>query len=176
MREDILIPYLKEQENPKLLAGDMSMMRHVSPEGGNDTVGYGHKLSNHEQFTGTAYGLPIEELTEEDAQRILKADVDRAHAAASRHLKSAYGVALEELPGREQAMLVDYQFNVRGGISSFPSFTKAVLIGDESTQHDEYIRHYTDAKGVRRPLARNRAFYSTFMSESAKASFGEYSV
>ena len=56
---DVLVSFLKEQENAPLAAGDMSMMRHSSPEGGTDTVGYGHKLTPEEERSGTVYGIDI---------------------------------------------------------------------------------------------------------------------
>jgi hypothetical protein len=44
-------------------------------------------------------------------------------------------------PKRKQ-MLVDYQFNLKGGISKFPEFTKAVIANDLDKMREEYKRHY----------------------------------
>ena len=170
---DTLVAFLKTQENAALEAGDMRALRHPSPEGGLDTIGFGHKLTREEVKSGRVYGFDPRNLTIEDAEEILRLDIQRAQRTLDRRLRKSHGVALKDLSPRKRMMLTDYEFNLRGGISSFPSFTGAVIAGDQSKQEDEMTRYYTDAKGVTRPLARNRAFYQTFMSNDARKKLGE---
>lgn len=169
----VLFEFLKEQENAPLKAGDMSAMRHESPEGGNDTVGFGHKLTNVECLFGAVYGRCLEGLTLNDAEYILAKDVEAAEARVKRKLLHEHDADYDELSDRRKMMLIDYEFNVRGGISSFPTFTGAVIAGDRPLQLQEMTRHFTDPQGTVKPLARNRAFYSTFMTDEAIRALGD---
>lgn len=162
-----------EQENAPLLAGDSGWLRHPSPEGGTDTVGFGHKLTAEEDKTGKVYGYALDQLTPEQAEAILSIDIKKKRQTLDRKLRAKHGVRLDELSPRKQAMLLDYEFNLRGGIGSFPSFTGAVIRGDQQKQLDEMTRYFTDKDGKTKPLARNRAFYSTFMSNDARRILGE---
>jgi len=170
---DVLVSFLKEQENAPLAAGDMSMMRHSSPEGGTDTVGYGHKLTPEEERSGTVYGIDIATMTAQDAEFVLLMDIHAKRKSLDARLRKEHGVSLNSLSERKQMMLTDYEFNLRGGVSAFPSFTGAVIAGDQAGQVDEMTRFFTDPQGVTKPLARNRAFYSTFMSDAARQALGE---
>ena len=168
-----LVEFLKQQENAALAAGDMSYMRHASPEGGTDTVGFGHKLTPEEEKTGIVYGMPIDKLDTKMAEAILRFDIAKHEKTLDRSLQAKHGIALTDLSPRKQMMLLDYEFNLGSATKKFPSFTAAVLAGDEKKQLDEMTRHFTDPAGVTKPLARNRHFYNAFMSTDAKARLGD---
>ena len=44
--------YIKKAENAPLFLSGANALPHKSPEGGNDTIGYGHKLTNEEIESG----------------------------------------------------------------------------------------------------------------------------
>ena len=72
--------FIKKQENPGLRHG----IRHKSPEGGTDTIGYGHKLTPEESKSGEVYGIKIKDMTPEDAEVVLRKDVQRHAAKAAK--------------------------------------------------------------------------------------------
>ena len=55
--------YMKKVENSSIINKTPKSFRHSSPEGGLDTVGFGHKLTVEEQKTNTIYGYNIDNLT-----------------------------------------------------------------------------------------------------------------
>ena len=59
-------------------------------------------------------------------------------------------------------MLLDIQFNVKGGVDSFPKFTEAVLDNDKDTMQKEYKRYFQNQQGEYVELARNKQFSSFF--------------
>jgi len=168
-----LLDFLKEQENAPLAAGDESALVHPSPEGGLDTVGFGHKLTPEEVKKGEIYGIAIDSLTLEDAEHILKVDVAKHQQTLDKRLKEKYGIGLKSLSPRKRAMLTDYEFNLGNAIGVFPSFVDAVITDNEPEQASEMVRTFKDRQGNRKPLARNKAFYNTFMSSEAKKAWGE---
>ena len=66
--------YIKNAENQALLKTGMKL-RHKSGEGGLDTIGYGHKLTETENAMGEVYGYKLDTLTREQADDILLKDV-----------------------------------------------------------------------------------------------------
>ena len=167
-----LVDFIKEMENAPLSRGDCSAIRHPSPEGGLDTVGFGHKLVPAEVSEGKVYGYVIDDLTLDACSHILHLDLRHHINSLSRRI-ARLGAELSELSTRKQMMLLDYEFNLGNVVKIFPSFTQAVIDGDRARQEAEYIRTYKDADGIRRPLARNAHFYNTFMSDEAIARLGD---
>ena len=170
---DVLQNFIREQENAPLNAGNLLTLRHPSVEGGLDTIGFGHLLTQAEVDKGEVYGRSLATLTLDDAEAILAEDIRRKQNNVAKRYKKMTGDSFSDLSQRKQDMLTDYEYNLRGGISAFPSFVNAVKSGDRKKQEEEYSRNFTDAKGVRRPLARNGAFYDTFMSDEAIQILGE---
>ena len=175
MSEDnYLLNFLADQENAQLAAGDLSMLRHKSPEGGTDTIGFGHKLTKQEMADGKVYGVPLHSLDMKGVKHILQIDLANKKKTLDASLRKKHGVRLDSLSPRKKMMLLDYEFNLAGGaVKKFPSFTAGVLANDDAVQKHEYVRHYTDDKGKKHTLARNGAFYKAFMSNEAKAQLGE---
>ena len=153
--------------------GDTGFLRHSSPEGGRDTVGYGHKLTQKNEVENNIYGIDLDDLTIEDAERILTVDVGKCSRTLSRALQRKFGIGIEDLSNRKQMMLLDFEYNLGSAVKVFPSFTGAVIAGDRTRQEAEYKRSFVDRAGVRQPLARNAAFYSTFMTYEAIGLLGE---
>jgi GH24 family phage-related lysozyme (muramidase) len=156
------IEYIKKTENDPLRVKGTNAV-HASPEGGLDTVGYGHKLTPEEAKTGKVYGIPLDKITPEKADQILRMDLD----VKEQELRNTFGRRYTMLSPKQREMLLDFSFNLgtQGMIKGFPKFTSAVLNNDMETASKEYKRNYTDAKGVKKPLARNEDFYKLFFEE-----------
>ena len=80
-------------------------------------------------------------------------------------LNNKLGTAYAELDPRRKQMLLDIQFNVRGGVDSFPKFTEAVLNNDVNTMQEEYKRYFKNEQGKMVELARNKQFSSFFFDK-----------
>ena len=176
MNEDF-INYMLEQENAPLLKGKTSKLLHDSPEGGTKTFGFGHKLTAEEERTGKINGKFIKHMTRDDAIALFREDLAKASKRAKDKLASGvksdkYGVVKAEwdkLNDRQKAMLVDFEFNVKNGIKAFPSFTYGVITNNQDIMREEYKRSFTDAKGNKRELARNKAFADLFFAPPMQA-------
>jgi GH24 family phage-related lysozyme (muramidase) len=150
-------------ENAELLAGEDTFL-HDSPEGGNKTIGFGHKLNVLEKQTRQVYGVQIDEGTLQDAKMILEKDVSERY----RQLELRLGAKFKNLDVRSQEMLVEMDFNVGTVEKTFPKFTAAVFAGDIEAQRQEYERYYTNDKGLKKPLERrNQMFYDRYLSDEA---------
>lgn len=157
-----LFQFLKIAENAALAGGNLDYIRHKSPEGGLDTIGYGHKLTHSEAIKGSVYGFDLESFDIDAAEIVLCNDIER-HEALVRLNSGAYGYSFDQLDTRRQEMLIEINFNVGNVCRKFPNFTKAVYAGDEETMKKEHHRHYHDIDGVRKPLtSRNDLFEETW--------------
>ena len=152
--------YVKSVENDQLFKTGTGMIQ-KSPEGGNDTVGYGHKLTDDEIASGKVYGYDINNLNKNQANTILIRDLEEKNKILNNKLGTAY----TELDPKRKQMLLDIQFNVKGGIDSFPKFTEAVLDNDINTMQEEYKRYFKNQQGEYQELARNKSFSSFFFDE-----------
>ena len=153
--------YIKKAENAPLFLSGTNATRHKSPEGGLDTVGYGHKLTAEELESGKVYGYDIDTLNKNQSNTILIRDLEKK----DKILINKLGTEYTELDPRRKQMLLDIQFNVRGGIDSFPKFTEAVLDNDINTMQEEYKRYFKNQQGEYQELARNKSFSSFFFDE-----------
>jgi len=155
MLTDDFIEWIMFRENAPLATTEHeSYILHTSPEGGTDTVGYGHKLSSLEEATGMIGGTAIDDLTEEDCRRILVGDLENAMSHVD-----------YDLDQRRLEMLTDFVFNL-GSLDSFPKFTEAVIDDDLAIQREEYKRYYTTPDGKVYPIAeRNAAFYARYLAD-----------
>lgn len=161
---DKFMEYMMEVENAPLKStGDKKYVVHRSPEGGLDTVGYGHKLNVLEKTNNQVYGYTIDEIDEPISRIILARDLQRFESSLSKLVPS-----WTKLPKRSQEMLIDFQFNLGNVIDKFPKFYAAVLRNDIPVQKKEYKRYYTDEEGETRPLKdRNEKFYRRYLSPLA---------
>jgi GH24 family phage-related lysozyme (muramidase) len=125
---DDFINYLIDVEGTRKKRG--KHYAYKSPEGGAKTIGYGHKIKKGENFRGG--------LTETQAKLLLESDLMDSASAVEKKI----GKDWDTLDPKRKQMLVDYQFNLKGGISKFPEFTKAVIANDLDKMREEYKRHY----------------------------------
>lgn len=104
-----------------------------SIEGGNDTIAYGHKILPGESFD--------KGITEAQAKRLQKKDALEKQRLAEYYVDKQYGKGtFDSLPQNSQMLLIDYQYNVSGGLSEFPNFTKALVESDKAKALSEYER------------------------------------
>ena len=134
---------LKDQENniKKGYRGG-KWYPHPSPEGGLDTIAYGHKLTsrNSPYYQG---------ISDEQAEALLLKDVLQNQALAKKQVDAKFGEGtFDSLPQDRQMLLVDYQYNL-GTLAEFPKFVKAVVEGDTKTMIAEHTRY-----GGKDPLTR----------------------
>jgi len=156
------IDYIKSVENPKFSAGPV----HESAEGGNKTYGYGHKLTDTEKKFNNIYGIPLEEINEQNSNKILMEDLKKAN----NELVKNYGEQYINLDPRRKQMLIDFQYNMgSGGVELFKKFREALFTGDEKTMKKEYERGYypsdLDRKNktnFKKLKDRNARFFSEF--------------
>lgn len=152
--------YVKSAENDQLFKTGTGIIQE-SPEGGNDTVGYGHKLTDEEIASGKVYGYNINNLNKNQANTILIRDLEEKNKILNNKLGTAY----TDLDPKRKQMLLDIQFNVRDGIDSFPKFTEAVLNNDTDTMKKEYKRYFKNKQDKYVELARNKQFSSFFFGD-----------
>ena len=106
---------------------------HKSPEGGADTVGFGHKLIGPDAYKYT------KGLTTKEAENLLDSDILKHQAIAESIVDKKYGKGtFDSLPQDSQMLLVDYAYN--GVLNQFPTFMGAVVKGDTQTMLKEYER------------------------------------
>jgi len=163
MFSDEFLEYIKLAENEPLLKKGTNAV-HRSPEGGNDTIGYGHKLTDAEKKAGKVYGIPLKNINAENAEKILMMDLMKRDKALSARLGKQY----EGLDQKQKEMLLDFEFNVGNVEKQFPNFTNAVISGDMEGALKEAKRYYTP-KGAKQPVEltrRNQLFEQTFFSPS----------
>ena len=159
------VKYMKTVENNKLRLGDKSELVHPSAEGGNDTVAYGHKLTDNEKETGMIYGYKISELTKEQQDDILRRDLENAEL----ELLNNYPEEYTSLDKRKKQMLIDFQFNGGSGmVDLFEKFRTGLFEGDENKIRKEYKRGYykdKDKKNFINLDERNEEFAKFFFKK-----------
>ena len=112
---------------------------HASVEGGNKTIGYGHKLTNAEvdKFNRGITSGQVEEL--------LTSDILKHQAIAENMIDKKYGKgAFDKLPQSAQMIFVDYAYN--GVLGQFPTFTDALVKRNKNLMLKEYERSSSGGK------------------------------
>jgi len=128
--------YLKElkflENGIKSGFSDGTWKPHKSVEGGSDTIAYGHKLKEGENYS--------KGISEAQANNLLKQDYDHHKSRAEKHIDGKYGTgAFKKLDPKKQILLTDYEYNV--GLSKFPSFVKGVVTNNKDLMLKEYKRY-----------------------------------
>jgi len=149
--------YMKNAENDVLYKTG-EKLRHRSAEGGLDTVGYGHKLTETEIAANKVYEYNLDTLTKEQADDILLRDLEKKNQLLINKLGKAY----TNLDPKRKQMLLDIEFNVGDAPGVFPNFTKGVLQNKIDVMKKEYERKFTDSKGETQPLTRRNELFSNF--------------
>ncbi len=127
---------------------------HKSVEGGTETIGYGHKLTEEEKHTGRIYDKDMQYgITDSAVEEILALDIQAHSESAKRYVGPK---AWESLSQNQKSILTAYSYNV--GLSKFPKFTTAIIKGDWETAKKEYV-----VKSKGKTLARNKLFYDKYL-------------
>jgi len=137
---------------------------HPSPEGGTDTIAYGHKLKGGENFSRG--------ISQNQAIQLLKSDLNEAagyakNAVDKRFTKGTY----DRLDNQRKQMLIDYIFNLGPkALGVFKDFTNAVINNDKSTALREYKRKYKpkDSNEYKDLTRRNNLFKKHFLDNWGK--------
>jgi hypothetical protein len=112
---------------------------HGSAEGGRKTIAYGHKLKVGEDFSNG--------ITDQEAIQLLIKDLTNHKAGASRIVDRKYGTGtFSKLDRMRQEMLIDIQFNIRGGLNKFTQFMHAVVNNDKEGMIKHHVRKYKHPK------------------------------
>ena len=110
---------------------------HVSLEGGEKTIAYGHKLKKGEDFS--------KGLSQEEAEALMLKDYTVKKSSAQKHVDKEFGKGtFENLDPRKQILLTDYQYNV--GLTKFPKLTEAVVTDNIDAALKEYKRYHSGKK------------------------------
>ena len=128
-----------------------------SDDGNFMAVGYSHRLQPSDVKTANR-GLSEAEVT-----HLLLTDLKVAKDKAENYLKTN---SLQTNISQEQwEMLIDYAFNVKGNLATFPKLTRAIVTGDWLTAKREYNRSYVNPSGDRGKLSgRNAAWFNRYLS------------
>ena len=161
--DEKFLNYIKKVENAPLKLGLTNDVVHKSAEGGNDTVAFGHKLTDEEKKSNTIYGYNIKNLTKENYNDILIKDLKFAHE----RLIEVYGDDYLKLDNRNKQMLIDFQFNMgSGGVKKFKNFRDGLFNNNEEKIKKEYERGYTNKnKEFIKLDKRNKDFYNFFFKK-----------
>lgn len=128
-----------------------------SPEGGNDTIAYGHKLTDEDvRSRRFEHGI-----SEAQAQYLLISDIQQ-----SLERMSIDAIHWNKLSWRQQWLLLDFQFNLGDVFKKFPKFSDAVLRADTRTMLNEYKRYYRDANGKRHEVKDRNVRTLKFIKEN----------
>lgn len=131
----------------KLAEGYVGAYPYASLEGGNPTVGYGHKLTDDEVDSGAFNGG----LTKEAAEALLIQDIQLRVPQAIQVYNNAQGQgAFDSAPLWGKRMLVDKVFQTgAGGLAQFVKMMKAIADEDKDTAVKEMLTSYINTSGVR---------------------------
>lgn len=115
-----LIPFWTEQE------GFLNKAKGAVEGGTTKDIGFGHKLTNAERKSKKVYGIDISKpLSIRDALTISVKDLEEGLTQVKNNIPVNSKLKTDQL-----AALLDIQKNVRGGITTFPNFTKGILTND----------------------------------------------
>ena len=149
------IEYIKLVENGGKAGFDgATWFPHPSPEGGNDTIAYGHKLKNDETWMKVG-------IEDSAAENLLIADLQIASEGASNVISEFGSGDFEALCQNCQEIFTDYVFNLgQGGLRKFPKFVAATLDHNTEVMQQEYKRYYRDGYGEAKELEHRNAEFA----------------
>lgn len=136
---------LAEVENAqKVGLKDGMWTAHASPEGGLDTIGYGHKITQAEQDAGTYK----DGISNDAAIKLFRKDIKKHADIVRKNVKD-----FDTFPQKYQDILVNIAFNT-GSVTEneWPSLLKAMRAGDDKTVREQSITSFVDPQGKRQPL------------------------
>ena len=126
----------------KLAEGYVGAFPYPSLEGGNPTVGYGHKLTDDELNNGDF----DEGLSEAEATTLLLEDATLAVGQAKTVYNNAHGLgAYNDAPVWGKRMLIDKVFQAgAGGLQQFVKMMKAIFDKNKDAAYAESLTGYID--------------------------------
>ena len=161
--ESILVPFGKDNE------GFISEIDIAIEDKGKSNpsmdIGHGHKLTPEELKTKKVYGIDISKgITKDQADTIFRKDLEKKYNRASKRVPN-----FKNLTPLEQALITDFEFNVKGGAETYTEMLKAIQEKDFKALNKEYKRSMIvetpDGKRLKKPLTkRNKDTYSTFIA------------
>jgi len=110
--------------------------QHPSPEGGLDTIAYGHKLKPGENFSRG--------LSQAEAEKLLSKDIIEHEDIARYRVDRKYGEGtFDRLDNLRKQMITELAFNLGGGgVDLFKSYVKGILTNNKALALKEHERSY----------------------------------
>ena len=130
----------------KLVEGYVGAYPYESLEGGNPTVGYGHKLTDQEVTSGTySSGL-----SKRDAEALLIKDIKARIPSAISVYENRHGYgSYQTVSAWGKRMLVDKVFQTgAGGLAQFVKMMKAIYDNNSEIAKAEMLTGYNDKNGI----------------------------
>ena len=109
---------------------------HASKEGGRQTIGYGHKLTEEEANNNTY----VNGLTDQEVEDLYRKDIEKHYIRTKDSFRKKGFGDFDSLPPLKQAILIDYEYTGTGP-NVFPKFTEALLKDDTTALKKEYLRY-----------------------------------
>lgn len=141
--DDVLSNYmneLKDQENSSLVGynkEDGKFYPIPASEGdGSMEIAYGFKLPADEMER-----LSKEGMTMKEAEAYMRQDLQKRMSSVKDYFDKNHPGTWDSLPDKVKIVAADYEYNLRGGISSYPKFAKALAENDYDSAESEYVRN-----------------------------------
>jgi GH24 family phage-related lysozyme (muramidase) len=141
--DDVLSNYmdqLKDQENSSLVGynkEDGKFYPIPASEGdGSMEIGYGFKLPADEMER-----LSKEGMTMKEAEAYMRQDLQKRMSSVKDYFDKNHPGTWDSLPDKVKIVAADYEYNLRGGIGSYPKFAKALAENDYDGAESEYVRN-----------------------------------
>lgn len=156
--DENFVSAMKEVENGGKAGYDNGVWKpHASLEGGNDTLGYGHKITAAEQKSGkikigSAEVDITDGLSDVQIEQLLQQDMSDAEDKLRKSVKG-----YDDMPPKYKNILVNLVFNT-GKVTErgWPKMLKGMRAGDDMKVRQEMVSGYTDKNGKKHKLT-NRA-------------------
>lgn len=156
-RQPWFLDILKEVENGRKQGFDgENWAPHESPEGGKDTIGYGHKiLTDIVKISGQEVNLKFDRLSDRDVEKLLIQDVALAEKRAAKQftdLSPMGDTRWRDLPLQYKTILTEIVYNVgtlqnNKGKWGWPSLTKGMKEDNHKTILSQLMRKFTNKAG-----------------------------
>ena len=118
-------------------------------------IGFGNKLTPKQVLEFS------EGVTEAKAIDMMKSAFEEKKKYAAKYIDEEYGKGtFKKLDPASQVILTDYQYNVRGGISTFKNFAKGVVNKDKDLMLKEYVRY-----SGKKPLGQRNKFTKDWINK-----------
>jgi len=131
---------LKDQENSSLVGynkKDGKFYPIPASEGdGSMEIAYGFKLPKDEMER-----LSKEGMTMKEAESYMRQDLQKRMTTVKNYFDKNHPGTWDSLPDKVKIVAADYEYNLRGGIGSYPKFAKALAENDYDGAESQYVRN-----------------------------------